>query len=283
VRRACAVIAAGLATAGLAARQAPAPASPQRPGPVTPSVAPAGATPVPAPPLPARPTGNVPGRWHLVFSAVFTGRALRTAGWSMGWLTPGITSPVDRRELECYAPRNVTVAGGALHLTLIRRPLSCGEKVRPYTSGLVNTDGKFQFSYGFMQARIWLPGRGGRIVNWPAFWAADQNWPTDGEIDVVEGLGGKACWHFVNPATVRSGCAAGTFGNGWHTFGADWEPRSITYYYDGRVVGVIRSGITHAPMYLILNNAIAHLYRSPLRVPADMRVAYVRVWQHPGR
>jgi hypothetical protein len=114
-------------------------------------------------------------------------------------------------------------------------------------------DRKFQFTSGFMQARIWLPGHGGRILNWPAFWADGQNWPKDGEIDVLEGLGGRACWHFVNPATVRGGCAAGTFSNGWHTFAADWEPGSITYYYDGRSARTIRSGITHAPMYLILN------------------------------
>jgi hypothetical protein len=48
-------------------------------------------------------------------------------------------------------------------------------------------------------------------------------------------------------------------------------------------VGKIKSGITHAPMYLILNNATAHRYRIRVRVPADMRVAYVRVWQRPRR
>ena len=51
----------------------------------------------------------------------------------------------------------------------------------------------------------------------------------------------------------------------------------------GHVVGTIRSGITHAPMYLIINNATAHEFGIPVRVPASMRVAYVRVWQHPGQ
>ncbi|HCU94302.1 MAG TPA: hypothetical protein DHU96_16925 [Actinobacteria bacterium] len=49
---------------------------------------------------------------------------------------------------------------------------------------MINSNGKFQFTYGFMEARIWLPGRG-RIINWPAFWADGQNWPQDGEIDVM--------------------------------------------------------------------------------------------------
>ncbi|HET7247280.1 MAG TPA: hypothetical protein VFJ07_20840, partial [Streptosporangiaceae bacterium] len=98
---------------------------------------------------------------------------------------------MSKGELECYDPANVAVAGTALNLSLTRQPHSCGGRVRPYSSGMINTDGKFHF-------------------------------------------------------------------------GADWEPRSITYYYDGRVVGRIRSGVTHAPMYLILNNAATHLYQIPL-------------------
>jgi len=270
-RRAGAVVTAGLAALGLAACQAPAQGQPRQAGPANTAAA------------PARPTGSPSGTWHLVFDGAFTGGALNTAQWSTGWLASGITPPVSKGELECYDPANVTVSGGALNLSLTRQPHSCGGRVRPYSSGMINTDGKFQFTYGFMQARIRIPGRGGQIINWPAFWADGQNWPTTGEIDLLEGLGGKACWHFINPAAVRGHCVAGTFYNGWHTFGADWEPRSITYYYDGHVVGRISSGVTHAPMYLILNNATTRLYQIPLHVPAVMRVAYVRVWQHPGQ
>jgi beta-glucanase (GH16 family) len=275
------VTAAGLAVLGLAACQALTPGDTQQAGPApapSASPAPAGATPVPP-----RPAGSSPGTWHLVFNAAFTGPALNTADWSKGWLAHGITPPVSASELECYGPSDVTVSGGALHLSLTGQPNRCGGRTRPYTSGMINTDGKFQFTYGFMEARIYLPGSGGQILNWPAFWADGQNWPRTGEIDVLEGLGGKACWHFINRSAVRGNCTAGTFYNGWHTFGADWEARAITFYYDGRAVGTIRSGITHAPMYLILNNATAHRYQIPVRVPADMRVAYVRVWQHPGQ
>ena len=277
VRWAGAVITAGLAILGMAACQAPAQGQPEQAGPATTAAA------APAASVPTRPAANPAGTWHLVFNGTFPGGTLNTADWSTGWLAEGITPPVSKGELECYDPANVTVAGGALNLSLLRQPHSCGGRVRPYSSGMVNTDGKFQFTYGFMQARIWMPGRRGQIVNWPAFWADGQNWPRTGEIDVLEGLGGKACWHFINRAGSRGNCPAGTFYNGWHTFGADWEPRSITYYYDGRIVGTIRSGVTHSPMYLILNNATTHLYQIPLHVPADMRVAYVRVWQHPGQ
>ena len=266
-----------LAVLGLAACQAPAQGQPVQSSPVPSSAA------GPATPAPARPAANPSGTWRLVFDDTFAGATLNAAHWSTGWLAEGITPPVTRGELECYDPANVAVSGGGLTLSLIRQPHSCGGRMRPYASGMINTDGKFQFTYGFMQARIWIPGRDGQLSNWPAFWADGQNWPKTGEIDVLEGLGGRACWHFNTAAATRGYCVPGTFYNGWHTFAADWEPRSITYYYDGHVVGTIRSGITHAPMYLILDNATTHRFRIPVQVPADMRVAYVRVWQHRGQ
>lgn len=233
-------------------------------------------------PVPPLPTGDPPGPWHLRFDDEFNGRSLNTTDWSTGWLGQGITPPVNPGDLNCYDPAKVSVSDGALHLGLARQPESCGGTTRPYASGMVNSDGKFEFTYGFMEARIWLPGRGSRITNWPAFWADGHNWPADGEIDVLEGLGGQACWHFVYSGGNPGGCVRETFTNGWHTFGANWEPRSITYYYDGRVVGTVKSGITSAPMYLIINYAIAHEFGIPVQASATMRVDYVRMWQHRG-
>jgi beta-glucanase (GH16 family) len=95
-------------------------------------------------------------------------------------------------------------------------------------------------------------------------------------------LCGRPCWHLVYPGGNPGGCADGAFVNGWHTFGADWKPKSVTYYYDGRVVGKVESSITSAPMYLIINYAIANAIGSPTQVPAAMRIDYVQVWQHTG-
>ena len=67
---------------------------------------------------------------------------------------------------------------------------------------------------------------------------------------------------------------------GWHTFGADWEPGSVTYYYDGLPVGTVTQGITGAPMYVILDLAADNAYGGALQAPATMRVDYLRIWQH---
>jgi beta-glucanase (GH16 family) len=260
-----ALIAAGLITLSLAACQG--------------SYLPAGTVPSPTP----SPMGSAPGRWQLKFDDEFDGTSLDAAKWSTGWLAAGITPPVNADELECYDPANVTVAGGSLALSLVRQSGSCGGTRRPYVSGLVNTNGKFQFTYGFMEARIWLPGQGQVISNWPAFWSDGQNWPVDGEIDVLEGLtGGQACWHLHDLNGNPGGCAPGMYTGGWHTFAADWEPGSIRYYYDGQAVGTIHSGVTSDPMYLIINYATSVQHGGPVEVPATMRVDYVRVWQHAG-
>ena len=150
-----------------------------------------------------------------------------------------------------------------------------------YASGLLESNGHFNFTYGYMEARMYLPSDGaGGIADWPAFWADGQNWLNDGEIDVMEGLDGGACWHFhygssSSPQQVGS-CVPGDY-SGWHTYGADWEPGSITWYYDGKQVARTTSNVTSAPMYLIVNLA---LKSGAAVAPESMAVDYVRVWQH---
>ena len=226
-----------------------------------------------------QPVGDDPGPWILTFDSEFNGSSLDTSQWSTGWFGSGITAHVNALEQDCYDPAQVSEANGALSLTAVARAESCGGATEPYATGLVTTDGKFSFTYGYMEARIWLPGGPNGIADWPAFWADGQSWPTDGEIDVLEGLSGLACAHFINAAAKPGACATGTFTGGWHTFAADWEPGSITYYYDGNEIWSDTSGITSQPMYLILDLAVSSAISSPDAAPATMQVAYVRVWQ----
>jgi beta-glucanase (GH16 family) len=228
------------------------------------------------------PTG-VRGDWKLAFDDEFSGTSLDTAKWSTGWYGSGITAPVNSGEKECYDPAQVSEGGGTLGLTLIRKSEDCGISDPVYATGLVSTQGKFSFTYGFIEARVWLPainGDPGAVANWPAVWTDGQSWPEDGEIDIAEGLGGKVCAHFHGPADpsgVRVGCPSGSYAGGWHTFAVDWEPGIVTYYYDGVDTGSVTSGITSAPMFLVISYGTA----SRPQAPDTMRVDYMRVWQHP--
>ena len=245
----------------------------------------------PTPKATYEPTGD-PGSWNLAFDDEFDGSQLDTTKWSTGWLASGITAPVNSTEEECYDPDQVTVSDGSLNLALIKKSESCGISHPVYASGLVNTNGKFSYTYGFLAARVWLPaatGGAGKIADWPAVWTDGQNWPADGEDDIFEGINGRACAHFhstaspdgIGPAdgtadvTVRSGCVHETLASGWHTFGADWEAGSVTYYYDGKDIGSVTSGVTSAPMFVILDYASG----PPYQAPSTMKVDYVRVWK----
>ena len=230
---------------------------------------------------------GVRGDWKLTFDDEFNGTSLDTARWSTGWYGSGITPPVNAGEKDCYDPAQVTEGGGTLDLTVIRKSEDCGISDPVYAAGLVSTQGRFSFTYGFIEARMWLPaaaGNPGEAANWPAVWTDGQSWPEDGEIDIAEGISGPVCAHFHGPADPQglgaaggTGCPGGNYAGGWHTFAADWEPGIVTYYYDGVDIGSVTSGITSAPMFLVLSNAAGTLAQAP----ATMKVDYVRVWQHP--
>ena len=234
------------------------------------------------------PDGPPPGDWTLAFDDEFNGTSLDTTKWSTGWGGgTGITAPVNSTEDDCYDPAQVAEGGGALSLTLTRKSESCGISAE-YAAGLINTDGKFNFTYGFIQARVWLPGAPGNpdyVANWPGVWTDGQNWPDDGEIDIAEGINGNVCAFFHNAATVYqalspgggNGCPNGVYTEGWHTFAVNWEPGIITWYYDGVDIGSVTSGVTSAPMFLILD----YDAQSPAHAPETMQVDYIRVWQHP--
>jgi beta-glucanase (GH16 family) len=262
-----------------------------------PAVAPAPApAPVASAPSTPVPTG-VPGSWHLIFDDEFNGSSLDTSYWSTGWFGSGTTvAPEGDSVPECYAPGNVVEANDELDLNFTDQSSVCDGSTHPDTSGIVTTDGKFSFTYGLVEFRVWLPTTSsGKVADWPDLWTAGQSWPADGEIDVAEGLDGSLCAHYHGPnnavgtgAGGGSGCPAGTFTGGWHTFAADWEPGIVTWYYDGQDIGCLETSgsacgstnttIAGAPMYIILS--LGSTYAYPVTAPTTMRFADVRVWQH---
>ncbi|KAH7701143.1 hypothetical protein AAVH_31727 [Aphelenchoides avenae] len=116
---------------------------------------------------------------QLIFQDEFDGGSLDTSKWNIeqGYLNVN-------NEQENYQPGNVQVQNGNLVITARREQVGN----QRYTSGRINTQNKFSFTFGRAEARIKLPKVQGM---WPAFWMlgnsiSQAGWPKCGEIDIME-------------------------------------------------------------------------------------------------
>jgi len=209
---------------------------------------------------------------RVVFRDDFNGTRLDAAKWNASWFGDGTraSDPVSSKEDDCYDPDHVLLKSG--YLILVAMPQPC--RGYAYTSGLVNTNGKFHFTTGVLKARVWLPPGVGSTVDWPGIWTDGRDWPYDGEIDVLEGLDGHDCWHVhtVNP-TVGA-CAA--IKGGWHIVEMHRTKTSLTFFYDGKRVGVASTRtFAAAPHYLVVNLAVSKAI-SPPEQAAFMLVDWIQ-------
>ena len=179
-------------------------------------------------------------------------------------------------ELEYYTDttHNVTVDGnGALEI-IARKEAFLGSS---YTSGRINTSGKFSQRYGRFEARIQIAeGKG----IWPAFWTLGDN------LGSAHGPG----YSGGNPLTGTYQLAAGALSDGYHLYAIEWEPNQVRWYvddtlYETRTPADVPAGDTWVydhPFFLILNLAVGGSFPGPPDAttvfPQTTRVDYVRVY-----
>jgi beta-glucanase (GH16 family) len=245
---------------------------------------------------------GVGGSWQLVWHDEFEGTTLDLTKWLPSWFganNTALTKPINDLEVSCYDPAQVSVTGGNLELTAVSTAKSgCTKKdgsPASYASGLVMSDGRYNFTLGFVEARMWLPPGSGTPENWAAFWVNGKTWPEDGEIDVMETLGGGSAtrWTYHYDSDTGAGSVhsqiTGTpnnmiSGSGWHVFGANWQADKITFYYDGKDMGSVATSdlaggakIAGSPHYFIVNHGLNGNY--PVKVPSTLKIDYVRHWK----
>ena len=246
--------------------------------------------------------------WEMLWSDEFDGEDLDLSKWNKLSWRPGWVN----NELQAYTERdtNIFLESGFLVLQGLIDPGFSGTDYNgndynaDYTSGRVNTDGKFSTTYGRFDIRAKLPkGKG----SWPAIWMLGESinsigWPDCGEIDIMEHVGydegmihgsihTEEYNHMYN--TQRSGSkyienVTSTF----HVYSLEWSPFYLRYLIDDEPFFFVYNDSKgdnskwpfDDPHYIILNLAIGGDWGgvqgiSTSEFPMRMMVDYVRVFK----
>ncbi len=223
---------------------------------------------------------------------------------------------VRNEELQWYQPENAFREGGRLVIEGRReqRPNPHHEpgsqdwrrsrETVDYTSASVTTQGLFSWRYGRLVVRAKVTGLTGA---WPAIWTlgVDCEWPSSGEVDVMESYGGDILANFAwgtdrrwTPRWDSSRTPLADLGEGWvdrfHIWELVWDEDSMAILLDGRVLNDVDLADTfngsaacegqnpfRQPHYLLLNLALGGAGGSVQELPFPTRylVDYVRVYQ----
>jgi beta-glucanase (GH16 family) len=210
------------------------------------------------------------------------------------WNVNGCTN-AGNRELEWYAPSQVTVGGGAATLSSVRKPTVGGDgRVYSWASGMLSTGRpswaarpRFTFTYGYVEASIRMPAAAGMF---PAFWLLTGDETVRPEVDIAELIASHTHvlmnLHWTTSAGTHAS-APRTFGPvdfsaGYHDFAVDWEPSGLTWYVDGiaRYAVTDRLLVPARPMELLFTLAVGFPGPPPADVStASMSIEHVRIWQ----
>lgn len=177
---------------------------------------------------------------NLAWHDEFNGTSLDTSIWnydigtgSWGW---------GNNEQQYYTNRseNIYVSDGSLKITALKE--NYGDK--QYTSARINTKGKYETKYGYIEARIALPSMSGI---WPAFWMLGANidsnsWPYCGEIDIMEAINKNNVFystlHWNNGSSYSPDYDGTKVGidvgdrTEYHTYGFLWSEDEMIFYHD---------------------------------------------------
>jgi beta-glucanase (GH16 family) len=253
-------------------------------------------------------SGSVPRPWKLVWQDEFNGKKLDARKWNVL-----LREHSKHNELQYYLPDEAYLEKGCLRLRSRVRDFGAMH----YTSGRVDTSGKFAPVYGRFEIRARLPAGKGL---WPAHWLypQDRDWrmeylmaeavergkersipeyrPWYSEIDIMEFLGHEPktvygtlhYYTFDGQKRTSSVTWKGDtdYSQAFHVYALEWEPNMMRWFIDGQQIHSTTNGIPHTPHYLILNTAVGGAWPgnpdSTTMFPQFHDIDYVRVYQRDG-
>ena len=109
----------------------------------------------------------------------------------------------------------------------------------------------------FVEYKVSWAGNSNGVYGWSGVWLTSLNsdWPSHGEIDVVECYGNfyfdseylppPAGYSLSNPGSVTGVLPVQPYTPGFHTFGVLWAPSSIiTFVFDGAIQGTLSTNVS---------------------------------------
>jgi beta-glucanase (GH16 family) len=158
----------------------------------------------------------------------------------------------------------------------------------PYTSGLLTSYGSFAQTYGYWEIGAQIPQGDGLL---PAFWLLPESQAYPPEVDIMETLGSDPStvynsFHGDGGVDYSQATHTGDLSTGFHTFGFDWTPSTMTWYVDGQPTYQLATpAYMDQPMYMLIDLAVGGNWPgSPdatTQFPANFNIDFVRVYSDP--
>jgi beta-glucanase (GH16 family) len=160
-------------------------------------------------------------------------------------------------------------------------------------TGMVATEGKFETTFGYFEARMKFQTQTG---HWSAFWLQSSTMAKIGdpktngtEIDIIELFGSDRKTMFMNlhwdgygieHKKVGSKHADSSLSDGWHVIGLEWTAEEYKFFLDGKEVWRTDQAVSHAKEYIIFSLEVREWAGniSEAKLPDSLYVDYVRVY-----
>ncbi|NBQ65711.1 MAG: glycoside hydrolase family 16 protein, partial [Verrucomicrobia bacterium] len=200
-------------------------------------------------------------------------------------------------------------------LVIESRRQNTTQSLGAWTSGRINSKGKFRFKYGLIEVRAKLPPL---LGSWPAIWMMGDNidtlgWPRCGEIDIME-MGRVTGWnsilgtiHWNAPGSPpapdywqasvgsdnsNSNLSVGDSTTAFHVYRIEWTPSQIRWFVDGTnfytqdiasITGSPNNPFVSHDFHFLLNNAMGGTMGGTVDTSGSAstryEVDYIRVYQ----
>lgn len=199
--------------------------------------------------------------YRKIFEEEFSGDLSKWNIWNSG---------AYNNELQLYRPENLSVKEGTLIINAKKEKISgpalpenSNPKSYDYTSGRIESGFTFSASEQTpelrISARMMIPQGSGL---WPAFWTYGEDWPTNGEIDIIEGIGDPYSYitnyfygknpgnaQTVNALSVDRITTTANLSTSFHVYEVIWTKEKLVFLLDGKEVAT-KSAATEGGKYI---------------------------------